>query len=257
MGKIIIYLFALIGFVLVAGFFLVKFGITNTEGVVDEQQENFIEKSTWNEGEEWETLKEAIIKDEVAIKQAAKNAGVPARLIAAQLVVEQLRLYHSDRELFKTIFAPLKILGNQSQFSWGVMGIKQETAIEIESDLKDASSPFYPGKSYENLLDFKTKDHDTERFKRIVKEDDRYYSYLYASLYIKEILAQWKKAGFPIADRPEIISTLYNIGFEHSIPKVNPQSGGAEINIGNTYYSFGSLAKDFYESNELLENFPK
>ena len=43
-----------------------------------------------------------------------------------------------------------------------------------------------------------------------------------------------------------------NIGFEHSVPEADPQSGGAEINIDNTYYSFGSLAKSFYDSDELL-----
>ncbi|MCR4334479.1 MAG: hypothetical protein NUV47_01990 [Patescibacteria group bacterium] len=257
-GKIIVYIFAFIGFVLVVGYFAVKFGLTNTKGIIDNQQSNFIQtEKTWNIGEEWETLKTAIIKDEEVIKRAGEITGIPSRLIVAQLVVEQLRLYHSNRELFKKIFYPLKLLGNQNQFSWGVMGIKEETAKLIEKHLKDTSSIYYLGLSYENILDFETKDKDKERFTRITKEDDRYYSYLYTALYIKQILTQWEKAGFPITDRIDIISTLYNIGFKHSIPNANPQSGGAIIEIKNVPYSFGTLAKNFYNSNELIEYFPK
>lgn len=259
-GKIIICIFAIIGFVLIIGYFAVKFGFTNTKGIIDNQQSNFIQTGQvekWNTGEEWETLKTAIIKDENAIKKAGELAKIPPRLIVSQLVVEQLRLYHSNRELFKKIFYPLKLLGNQNQFSWGVMGIKEETAKLIEEHLKNINSPYYLGIKFEHLLDFETKDIDKERFERITEEDDRYFSYLYTALYIKQIITQWEKAGFSITNRIDIISTLYNIGFEHSIPNANPQSGGALIEIKDISYSFGKLAKDFYDSNELTDYFPK
>jgi hypothetical protein len=177
-------------------------------------------------------------------------------MIVAPLVVEQLRMFFDERELFKTVFAPLKILGVQSQFSWGVMGVKQETAVAIEEHLKDSSSPFYLGPSYEHLLDFSTDNPDQERFARLTDQHNRYYSYLYGALYIKELETQWQKAGFSISDKPEIIGTLYNIGFAHSQPNASPQIGGAEISIGDTSYSFGALAADFYHSQELIEYFP-
>ena len=260
-GKIIVFVFALIGFVLIVGYFAIKFGLTNTKGIIDDQQNHFIQsrqtQPKWNTGEEWETLKTAIIRDESAIKKAGDVTGTLPRLIVAQLVVEQLRLYYGDRELFKKIFYPLKLLGNQNQFSWGVMGLKQETARTIEENLKNTSSLYYLGESYEHLLDSKTEDVDQERFERITKEDDRYYSYLYTALYIKQVLAQWEKTGFPISERIDIISTLYNIGFNHSKPNPNPQSGGALIEINGVPYSFGSLAKDFYDSNELIQDFPR
>ena len=107
------------------------------------------------------------------------------------------------------------------------------------------------------MLDFQTNDTGKERFERIINEDNHYYGYLYGALYIKQVLKQWEKAGFDISNKPEIIATLYNIGFANSKPKVNPESGGSEIEIKEEKYNFGTLAKSFYDSSELLEVFSK
>ena len=112
--------------------------------------------NTWDSTPEWKIIKSALLKDVDVINRAANDSGVSSRLIISQLAVEQLRLFFSEREAFKKWFEPLKILGSQTQFSWGVMGIKEETAILIENHLKDPSSPYYLGKEYENILDFKT-----------------------------------------------------------------------------------------------------
>jgi hypothetical protein len=276
----LIYIFAGLGCILVLGYFAVNFGWTNTPGIID-RQDDFFQKSsqnspstsvrnrhisteqsnintpTWAEGEEWNVFKEAVIKDKDSIIKAVEQADVSPRLIVAELAVEQLRLYHTNREVFKQFFAPLKLLGNQSQFSWGVMGLKQETAIDIEKNLRDPSSSFYPGKEYEKLLDFKTNNHDKERFERIINEQDRYYSYFYAALYNKQVISQWQKAGYDISERPEILATLFNIGFKHSIPKADPQVGGSAIEINGKLYSFGGLAAEFYNSSELITEFPR
>jgi hypothetical protein len=74
---------------------------------------------------------------------------------------------------------------------------------------------------------------------------------------IKELETQWQNAGDPIADRPDIVATLFNIGFQYSHPNSNPQVGGAEIDIGSTTYSFGGLAGSFYASDELIDEFPR
>ena len=261
--KIVVYIFAIIGFLLVSVYAAVELGLTKTSGIIDNQHDYFKDQTAstsdsqpWEEGDEWQVLRSAVTKDQTSIASSSKAAGVPARMIVALLVVEQLRLYHSDRELFKTAFAPLKILADQSQFSWGVMGVKQDTAREIEANLKDPASPFYPGPAYQHLLDFTTTDPDTERFDRLTDPNDRSFSYLYAGLYVKEVETQWQKAGFPIDDRPDIIATLYDIGFDGSHPHADPQSGGAEIDIGTTTYSFGMLAEDFYDSDQLTDIFP-
>lgn len=267
--KYAVYLFAVIGFVLVVGYFSVRYGFTNTSGIIDTQREDFIKDTDQKpisgavsdfepkNTEEWIVFEQAVIKDKEIITKAANKTDISPRLLVANLAVEQLRLFFTSRDVYKQVFAPLKILGVQSQFSWGVMGIKPETAKKIEENSKNPSSAFYPGIEYEHLLDFKTNDHDKERFDRMTDQHLRYYSYLYGAVYIKELLSQWQKAGFDISKKPEIISTLYNIGFERSIPNAKPQVGGAAIEIASTTYSFGGLARDFYNSNELIDIFPR
>jgi hypothetical protein len=137
------------------------------------------------------------------------------------------------------------------------MGIKEDTAIEVEEHLKDKTSPYYLGESYEHMLDFKTTDIKNERFTRMTDQHNHYYSYLYAGLFIKQILTEWKNAGFDISNSPEIVSTIYNLGFSKSIPNANPSSGGAQITVDGINYSFGSLGGDFYNSNELISEFPR
>lgn len=259
----VIAVLALIGLAAVLAFFAIKFGWTNTRGIVD-SKDRFLAAAAlpaWTSTPEWQTLNHATAGDAPTINKAAAAAGVSARLIVAQLVVEQLRLYNTDREVYKQIFEPLQILGVQSQFSWGVMGIKQETAIAVEQHLIDPASPWYLGTSSAHLLDFKTTDHDSERFNRLTDDHNHYYSYLYTGLYLRQIMTQWKNAGFDISARPEILSTLYNIGFVHSKPNANPSSGGAAITIGSTAssttYSFGDLAAQFYYSDALISEFPR
>lgn len=283
----LVFAFAFVGLVLVVGFIALRFGWTNTPGQVDlndryfrdlnktVKEDNIVDPKIlaqkiaednrrqlgnladyWHETPEWSVLKEAIIKDQDDIIKASAVAGIPPRLLVSMLVGEQLRLYNSEREIYKQFFQPLKILGNQSKFSWGVMGMKEETAKQVEINLQATSSPFYLGVAVEHLLDFETADPDAERFNRLVDEHNHYYSYLYSALYLKQLMAQWQRAGYNIDNRPEIIATLFNLGFNKSVPKVDPAVGGAEIDIGNQKYSFGSLAFQFYYSQELINNFP-
>lgn len=277
---ILVYLFAIIGFVLVVTYFAVRLGLTNTNGIIDLQREAFLGTATtttaanlapnypngtpWQDTEEWQVLSAAVSKDAPVINRAAAASGVPARLIVANLAVEQLRLFFTERAFYKQFFAPLKILGSQTQFSWGVMGMKEATAVQVENNLKDSTSPFYTGSSYAHLLDFAPVNPTNasssvaeQRFMRMTDQHDHYYNYLYAGLALKEIEIQWQKAGFSITNRPDILSTLYNIGFEHSMPNANPQVGGAAIVINGVTYSFGGLALQFYDSNLLIDLFPK
>ena len=278
---VLVYIFAAIGFFLVAGYFAVRFGLTNEKGIIDTQREAFLSGAAllgqsasvgansqntgpayagpWQQSEEWGILDQAIRRDQSTIERAAQDSGVPARLIVANLVAEQLRLFFTDREDYKKFFYPLKILGPQSQFSWGVMGMKEATAVEVENNLKNPDSPYYPGTQYEHMLDFPatTTDFASARFTRMTDQHDHYWSYLYAGLYIKEVEAQWAKAGFPIEGKVGIISTLYNIGFAHSNPNANPQIGGAAISLSDGTRAFGALAAEFYDSNLLTDIFPR
>lgn len=211
----------------------------------------------WIDQEKWPVLTEAILKDQAVIQQAATLTDLPARMIVACLVGEQVRLFDSQRELFKQFFSPMKILANSNTISLGTMGMKPATAIEIEKHLQDPNSPYYLGAAYEHILDFQTNDVSNERYARLTDQNNHFYSYLYAGLYLKQMLTQWERAGYPIDHRPEIVGTLYNVGFPQSNPNSQPQVGGSKITISNgRTYSFGRLAYEFYYSGQLSEQFP-
>lgn len=210
----------------------------------------------WANLPEWPVLKEAISKDKAIIDSVSSLTGIDSRLISTVLIAEQIRLFDSRREAFKKWIQPLKLLTSETSFSWGVTGIKDFTARRTEENLLDSTSVFYPGKEFRHLLDFKTANRDTERFERITDAKNHYYAYLYAALYMKQIIMQWDRAGFPIENRPEIIATLYNIGFANSSPKATPQVGGATIDIGGRNYTFGRIAWEYFYSGELSSIFP-
>lgn len=262
--QILTYILAAIGLFFILGYMAVYFGLTNTPGGADLGRRFRLEPSQigqtkqlgWNEGEEWSTLKGAVEKDAKVINQASQVAGIDPRLLTSCLIVEQLRLFYSEREVFKQVFSPLVILGTQSQFSWGVMGMKPETAKLVEQYLKDPASPYYLGTRYEHLLDFTTNNPDEERFTRLVDEHDHYWSYLYSAIYLKQLQTAWSKAGYSINNNIGVTATLFNIGFNKSEPKKDPQVGGAIITINNADYTFGNLAAQFYYSGELLNDFP-
>ncbi len=210
----------------------------------------------WVNTPEWQAIKEATVKDKPIIDQVSQLTGVESRLIVSGMIVEQLRLFNSEREVFKKFFEPLKILCSANKISLGVMGIKEQTAITIENHLKDPTCNYYLGKDFENILDFGTSNVSQERYDRLASEKDHYYSYLYGALYLKQFMNQWKKAGYDIQYRPEIVGTLFNVGFPQSKPNPDPKVGGSHIKVGEKEYSFGSLAYEFYYSGELVKEFP-
>ncbi|NCU28091.1 MAG: hypothetical protein EOM85_00235 [Candidatus Moranbacteria bacterium] len=271
MFRFFLYLFAVIGLLFTGVFVAMRFHLTDVKGSIDnrnsffDQSKNIENKNflvtkdlpAWMNTTEWETLKNGIIKDQEIILRVSKETNLPARLIVSSVIPEQLRFFTSNREAFKKYFEPLKVLGTYTQFSYGISGIKMDTAKKIENNLKDSNSQFYLGKSYENILDYQNlEDVDSERLARFTDSHDHYYSYLYTALYIKEIEMQWERNGFTIRNRPEVYATLFNIGFDRSIPKENPDVGGSIITIDGKEYTFGGLAYDFYYSNELSNIFP-
>ncbi|MBR1799639.1 MAG: BatA domain-containing protein [Bacteroidales bacterium] len=210
----------------------------------------------WMNSEAWDALKQAIAADSLLINEAGRLTGVEPRLIVSCLIVEQIRLYNSNRQTIKKYLGPVKMLGVQSQFSYGVNGIKEQTAMAVEQHLTDTTSDFYMGRAYEHLLDFATDDHITERYNRLVDYRNHLYSYIYTGCILHQTMLQWRRAGFDISNRPEVLITLFNIGFGRSKPHSEPQAGGSNITIGDSTYTFGALGFDFYYSGEMATVYP-
>ena len=271
--KIIIYLFALIGFVFVGVFIGMQFGFFNVRGSnaarnvslnipqtqpVQDCTDTTEKKCNWNETIEWNVLQTAFTKDSVIINQVSAQVGISPMMLVATISPEQIRFFTSNRESFKKYFEPLKILVSLSKFSLGVSGIKEDTAKQIEAYANDPTSPFYPGREVASLIAYKPGvDHDTELFNRLTDEHNHYYSYLYTALFIKEVENQWATAGFDITQKPEVTATLFNLGFDQSIPKANPIVSGSSITLAGNTYIYGELGALVYNSNEFNTIFSK
>lgn len=217
---------------------------------------NTLSAFEWMNIQEWSDFKIAVAKDVKLVDSVAQQTGVEGRLIVSCLVGEQIRLFNSDREAYKKWISPLKILSVESMFSFGVTGIKEQTAMQIEEHLKNPKSVYYLGEKYEHLLDFKTNNPTQERISRLTDFHNHYYSYLYAAIFLKQVKMQWERAGFPIDHRPEILVTLFNVGYPQSVPKAHPKVGGSTIKIKDKAYTFGAVAYQFYYSGELFDLFP-
>lgn len=211
----------------------------------------------WANTSDWQVISTALMKDAPLIEQASKDTGVPERMIISAVIPEQFRFFSSNRESYKRYFEPLKLLGTMTTFSLGVSGIKPDTALQIENHIKDIQSKYYLGAEYEHILDYPTgSDHDTELYSRLTDTKNHYYQYLYTALYIKQIEAQWLRKGYDLSYRPDILSTLFNLGFYRSNPSDHPEVGGASINVGGKIMSFGQIGSEFYFSGELIDIFP-
>jgi len=211
----------------------------------------------WADTDQWNLMKEVFTRDQDIIKKAAIDSKMSPRLILSGVIGEQFRFFNNRREAFKSYFEPLKILASLSNTSFGIAGLKPKTVAQIEENLKNPSSPFYLGSDMEHVADYKNGvDIESQRLSRITDTKNPYYPYLYVGLYMKQIQTQWGNAGFDISNRPEILATLYNLGFYYSVPKENPQVGGTTININGIDYTFGDVAYEFYYSGELSDIFP-
>lgn len=277
----IVVVFAAIGLLFTAVFIAMQFGLLNVRGASSTRNASLVgandiqavsqkgsvcvadsagvvpKTCQWQKTVEWQALRDGIAKDRAVIDRVSKEVGVDSRMIAAAVVPEQLRYFTANRESFKKYFEPLKILSSMSKFSLGVSGIKQDTAVLIEQYANDPSSPFYPGEGIAALLAYpEGVDRDTALYNRLTDSRNHYYSYLYTAVYLKEISAQWQRAGFDVSKQPEVLVTLFNIGFKASQPKSTPATGGAVITLGGAEYNFGELGSLFYRSEELRSVFP-
>jgi hypothetical protein len=220
----------------------------------------------WSNYKVWDQFCKAVRRDKAAIDSASRVTGVESRLIVMCLVGEQVRMFNAGRERFKKYVYPFSSVMLPNNRGYGVTSILEHTALKIESNLTNTNSPFYPGPYFSKCLNYNDsfpdmivdtiEAHKHKTIQRLIQGGDHFYSYLYTGLLLRQYFAQWERAGYDISNRPEVLGTLFNIGFQKSVPKAKPEAGGSTFNVGGKDYTFGGLCFEFYYSGEMIEEFP-
>ncbi len=220
----------------------------------------------WANYIEWKDFCKQVKADKKAIDSVAKITGVESRLIVMCLVGEQIRMFNSSREKFKNKVYRFNYILLPKNRGYGVTGIQEHTALRIENTLFSPSSPFYPGKYYAQCINLKDTfpesvvdtiaAHKYPTIQRLIQGGTHFYSYLYTALLIRQYQSHWEKSGYTLASRPEILGSLFNLGYHKSKPGPNPKVGGSNFKVGDNDYTFGGLCFEFYYSGELQDLFP-
>ena len=220
----------------------------------------------WSNYKVWDEFSKAVLRDKSAIDSVSCITGVESRLIVMCLVGEQVRMFNSEREKFKQYVYPFSRVILPNRRGYGVTSILEHTAMRIERNLKNSKSPFYPGDYFEKCLNYNDsfpelivdsiEAHKHKTIQRLIKGGDHFYSYLYTGFLLRQYYSQWAAAGHDISYRPEILGTLFNIGFEKSAPNAHPKAGGSTFRIGDKNYTFGGLCFEFYYSGKMMKEFP-
>jgi hypothetical protein len=220
----------------------------------------------WSNYKAWKQFCKTLAKDKRAIDSVSRLTGVESRIIILCVVAEQLRMFNSGREKFKQYVYPYSRLILPSNRGYGVSGILEHTALRIERTLFSPNDPFYPGDYFQKIINVRDSfpevvndtitAHKHKTIQRLIKGGDHYYSYLYTALLMRQFQAHWEREGFTLSNRPEVLGTLFNLGYQKSKPKTNPQVGGSTFKVGEKEYTFGGLCFEFYYSGELQDEFP-
>jgi hypothetical protein len=220
----------------------------------------------WSNYQVWDEFCQAVLKDKAAIDSASRITGVESRLIVMCLVGEQVRMFNSGREKFKQYVYPFSRVMLPNNRGYGVTSILEHTALKIERNLQDPRSLFYPGDYFSKCLNYNDSfpdrivdsiaAHKHKTIQRLIRGGDHFYCYLYTAFLLRQYFTQWTKAGYDISYRPEVLGTLFNIGFHKSVPKAHPEAGGSSFKVAGKDYTFGGLCFEFYYSGELMDEFP-
>lgn len=220
----------------------------------------------WSNYQVWKDFCQVVRNDRQSIDSVSRLTGVESRLIVMCLVGEQIRMFNSGREKFKKYVLPFNRIILPTNRGYGVTGILEHTALRIENTVFNKKSEFYAGDYFQNcinvndsfpeLVNDTIRAHKHKTIQRLIKRGDHYYSYLYTAFLLRQYQAHWERNGYSLENRPEILGSLFNLGYEKSKPKKNPEVGGSTFNVGGKDYTFGGLCFEFYYSGQLQDLFP-
>lgn len=189
--------------------------------------------------------KEGLVLEELSqkaglIKKSTERLDIDPRLLASIIYAEK-RLNVTLIDSFEDLYARL---GHNS--SIGLAQIRVNTAKWIIANAKDSTSDYFIEKKYLQWLPGYQSNEDVIR---LLKEDST--NCMLAALHIQQIIQRWKRVGFDISVRPEIIATLYSYGL------VNRDTGEEIIPHGKPMSNLlGKVAKRFYDSHKLKNEYP-
>lgn len=178
--------------------------------------------------ESYDTTLNKISLNKRFIEQASESFCINYAYLSAIIFVERTLNYTWRDDSFDIILAKT---GRNS--SIGFCQIKIKTAYWIECQFNDASSLYFPGVEYQNLI---TISKSVDELLSKLKNDS--LNIIYAAAYSRIILSRWRKDGFPIDRSPDIIGTLYSTGMYNSDGTERKPNGKP-----NTNY-FGEKVKD-------------
>lgn len=133
----------------------------------------------------------------------------------------------------KALDVPTALKGYNS--SIGFCQVKLKTAYWIEVQLADSTSEFYPGKQTQDILPISKSPREI-----IKKLQNDSLNILYAAAYVNIIQSYWQRAGYPIADKPDILGTLYSTGLYNAKGEIRKPNANPKAN------SFGRFALKAY-----------
>ncbi len=204
------------------------------------------------------SVNEQLKKLAPSINKYSKELGVDPRIVGGVIYVEDFRSLTTPKGFIEGKLEGRWITRMLLEMKGATIGVGQMSREEmwrIIKNFNDANSKFYMGKNFENYVtekDFENSEKGIEYVKNgihgyVFTDPDVQVKFV-ASM-IAQFQAQWKNEGYDISDKPEILGTLYNIGFKNSNPKKDPQSGGSMNFIFGKQMNFGDATKAWHDSN--------
>ena len=182
-------------------------------------------------------------KDHITL--AASIFNLNPNLIKACIFVEQLRAFYTFKWLFKSVAQTNTYLTVMSKQSFGIGGMKLNTAEQLEGRLASNEPTIYQKYfSYENENNI-----SQQRLVRLTDTKNYYYQILYSAGLLYEYSTERRKAWYNITNQPGLIATMYNIGY--SEPHANADIWWSFMNIEWEKYSFWGLAMLIYYYLEI------
>ncbi len=141
--------------------------------------------------------------NKILIESSTEKFHINPSYLAAIIFTERTLNYDWKDDALDVLLAKA---GRNS--SIGFTQVKLKTAYWIERQLDDSLSVFFPGGKYTGIVPV-----SKSPVELLTKLQNDSLNILYAAAYLRIIQSRWAKAGFTIAGKPEIIGTLYSIGF--------------------------------------------